>query len=79
MTKYKKVDSLNSTEYTITELQNNYSLSDENGDISAFDFSSYFLMNLPLNKTANFGYGLTYNYTYSIGEFDLEEKLENVE
>lgn len=75
----EKVDSLNSTEYTITELQNNYSLSDENGDISAFDFSSYFLMNLPLNKTANFGYGLTYNYTYSIGEFDLEEKLENVE
>ncbi len=75
----EKTDSLNSLEYTIIDGKNYYSSSDESGDLNVMDFSSYFLMNLPLNKTANFGYGLTYNYSYSKGEYDAEEKIENID
>ncbi|MBI9031241.1 hypothetical protein JEZ13_04455 [bacterium] len=75
----EKIDSLNSLEYTILNNSNHYTYSEESGDFTGFDISSYFLMNLPLNNSANFGYGLTYNFSHQMGNYDVEYQIENVD
>ena len=75
----EKRDSLNSLEYTILEQQDHLRSWDENGDFSSLHFSSYFLMNLPLNNYANFGYGITYNFANTVGNYDVEDETHKID
>lgn len=52
---------------------------DESGDISGAHFDTHFLVNLPLNDYAAFGFGSYFNYSSTTGNYDYESELMNLQ
>ncbi len=75
----EKIDSLNSIEYTYIETTDNFSSTDENGNVSGIHLGSYFLVNLPLNDYSLFGFGGYYNYSNTCGNYDYVSEILNIE
>ena len=51
---------------------------DESGDISGAHFDTHFLVNLPLNDYAAFGFGSYFNYSSTTGNYDYESEIMNL-